>query len=66
MTGERQDVTDRAIETATDRTLAAEDEFLKTPSTDEVAIVRAAKVERRAEDLAALAADPPDEPPPNE
>jgi len=66
MTGERRGLADRAIETATDRTMAAEDEFLKTPVTDEAAIVRAAKVERRAEDLAALAADPADdEPPPN-
>jgi uncharacterized membrane protein YdbT with pleckstrin-like domain len=66
MTGERRGLADRAIETATDRTIAAEDEFLKTPVTDDDAIVRAAKVERRAEDLAALAADPPeDDAPPN-
>ncbi len=64
MTGERQGLADRAIETATDRTKTAEDEFLKTPVTDEAAIVRAAKVERRAEDLAALAADPPEDEPP--
>ena len=63
MSGERRDVGDRAIETATDRTKAAEDEFLKTPLTDEAAILRAAEVERRAEDLAALAVDPQDEPP---
>lgn len=66
MTGERRGLTDHAIETATDRTKAAEDEFLKTPVTDQTATVRAAKVERRAEDLAALAADPSeDEPPPS-
>ena len=66
MTGERRDVADRAIETATDRTLAAKDEFLKTPLTDQAPIGRAAEVERRAEDLAALAADPLDDAPPND
>lgn len=66
MTDERRGPADRAIETATDRTKAAEDEYLETPATDDAAIGRAAKVERRAEDLAALAADPSeDEPPPN-
>lgn len=66
MTDERRGLADRAIETATDRTKAAEDEYLETPATDDAAIGRAAKVERRAEDLAALAADPSeDEPPPN-
>lgn len=66
MTDERRGLADSAIETATDRTKAAEDEYLETPATDDAAIGRAAKVERRAEDLAALAADPSeDEPPPN-
>jgi hypothetical protein len=65
MTDERPGPMDRAIETATNRTKAAEDEYLQTPLTDDAAIGRAAKVERRAEDLAALAADPAeDEPPP--
>ena len=64
MTDERPGPTDRAIETATDRTKAAEDEFLETPVTDEAAIVRAAKVERRADDLAALTADPSEDDPP--
>ena len=65
MSDERRGLADRAIETATDRTKAAEDEFLKTPLTDDAALGRAAKVERRAEDLAELAADPSeDEPPP--
>ena len=64
MSDEQRGTTDRAIETATDRTKAAEDEFLKTPLTDDAALGRAAKVERRAEDLAALAADPVEEEPP--
>lgn len=65
MTDERPGLTDRAIETATNRTKAAEDEYLQTPQMDDAALGRAAKVERRAEDLAELAADPSeDEPPP--
>jgi hypothetical protein len=55
---------DRAIETATDRTRSAEEEFLETPATDEGSIVRAAEVERRADDLATLAGDPPEDDPP--
>jgi hypothetical protein len=66
MTDEGPGPTDRAIETATKRTKAAEDEYLETHPSEDVAPGRAAKVERRAEDLAALAADPSeDEPPPN-
>ena len=65
MTDERPGPTERAIEIATNWTKAAEDEYLQTPPTDDAAIGRAAKVERRAEDLAALATDPSeDEPPP--
>ncbi len=64
MTSERRGLSDRAIETATDRTKAAEDEFLETPVTDEAAVVRAAKVERRADDLAILTADPSEDDPP--
>lgn len=68
MTDERPGPTDRAIETATNRTKAAEDEYLQTPLTDDAALGRAAKVERRAEDLAELAADPSEDelPPPAE
>jgi len=57
MTDEGPRPTDRAIETATNRTKAAEDEYLQTPATDDSAIGRAAKVERRADDLATLTAD---------
>ena len=64
MTDERPGPTDRAIETATNCTKAAEDEYLQTPLTDDAALGRAAKVERRAEDLAELAADPVEEEPP--
>jgi hypothetical protein len=63
MSDERRGLVERAIETATDRTKAAERDFLETPPTDETAVTRAAKVERRAEDLAELAADPPDDEP---
>jgi hypothetical protein len=63
MTDESTGPTDRAIETATDRTKVAEDEYLQTPASDEAAPGRAAKVERRAEDLAELAADPPEDEP---
>ena len=64
MNTERRGLADRAIETATHRTKAAEDEFLETPATDEAAVVRAAEVERRAEDLAVLTADPSEDEPP--
>jgi len=64
MTEERPNTADRAIETATDRTRSAEEEYLETPATDEGSIVRAAKVERRADDLATLASDPPEDDPP--
>ncbi len=49
---------DRAIETATNRTKSAEDEYLQTPATDEAAVGRAVEVERRADDLATLTGDP--------
>ncbi len=61
MTERRRKTADRAIETATDRTKSAEEEYLETPASDEGAIVRAAEVERRADDLATLASDPPEE-----
>jgi uncharacterized membrane protein YdbT with pleckstrin-like domain len=64
MSDERRGLAERAIETATDRTKSAEDEYLKTPLTDDAALGRAAKVERRAEDLAELTADPVEEEPP--
>lgn len=64
MTSERRGLADRAIETATDRTKAAEDEFLETPVADKAAIVHAAKVVRRADDLATLTADPSEDDPP--
>lgn len=48
---------DRAVEVATDRTKAAEREYVETPPSDEDAIVLAAEVERRAEDLNVLAND---------
>jgi hypothetical protein len=63
MSDELRGPADRAIETATNRTKSAEDEYLRTPATDEAAVGRAAKVERRAEDLAALAGDPPEDDP---
>jgi hypothetical protein len=63
MSDELRGPADRAIETATNRTRAAEDEYLQTPATDEAAVGRAGKVERRAEDLAALAGDPPEDDP---
>ena len=61
MTEQRPNTADRAIETATDRTKSAEDEYLETPASDDIAVVRAAKVERRADDLATLASDPPED-----
>ena len=64
MTEQRPNTADRAIETATDRTKSAEDEYLETPASDDLAVVRAAKVERRADDLATLASDPPEDDPP--
>jgi hypothetical protein len=64
MTEQRRSTADRAIETATDRTKSAEEEYLETPANDDSAVVRAAKVERRADDLATLASDPPEDDPP--
>jgi hypothetical protein len=64
MTEQRPNTEDRAIETATDRTRSAEEEYLETPASDDTAVVRAAKVERRADDLATLASDPPEDDPP--
>jgi uncharacterized membrane protein YdbT with pleckstrin-like domain len=64
MTEQRRSTADRAIETATDRTKSAEAEYLETPASDDNAVVRAAKVERRADDLATLASDPPEDDPP--
>jgi uncharacterized membrane protein YdbT with pleckstrin-like domain len=65
MTEQRRSTADRAIETATDRTKSAEAEYLETPASDDNAVVRAAKVERRADDLATLASDPPEDDPPS-
>ena len=64
MTEQRRTTADRAIETATDRTKSAEEEFLETPPRDEGSLVRAAEVEHRAHDLATLANDPPEDDPP--
>jgi hypothetical protein len=64
MTEKRPNTADRAIETATDRTKSAEEEYLETPASDDIAVDRAAKVERRADDLATLASDPPEDDPP--
>jgi uncharacterized membrane protein YdbT with pleckstrin-like domain len=64
MTERGRNTADRAIETATDRTKSAEEEFLETPASDDSAVDRAAKVERRADDLATLASDPPEDDPP--
>jgi hypothetical protein len=64
MTERRRTTADRAIKTATDRTKSAEEEFLETPPSEEGSIVRAAEVERRADDLATLASDPPEDEPP--
>lgn len=41
--------------------MSAEEEYLETPAKDETAIVRAVEVERRADDLATLASDPPED-----
>jgi uncharacterized membrane protein YdbT with pleckstrin-like domain len=65
MTERSRSTADRAIETATDRTKSAEEEYLETPASDDNAVVRAAKVERRADDLATLANDPPEDDPPS-
>lgn len=64
MTERGRNTVDRAIETATDRTRSAEEEYLETPASDDGAVDRAAKVERRADDLATLASDPPEDDPP--
>ena len=64
MTEQRRNTADRAIETATDRTRSAEEEFLETPPTEEGSIVSATEVEHRADDLAILASDPPEDDPP--
>jgi hypothetical protein len=61
MTDERRAPIDRAVETATHRTRTAEDDYLETPIEDADALRRAAEVERRAEDLAVLTGDPPDD-----
>ena len=52
---EERDQIDEAIETATERTETAHDDFLNTPPTDPDAPIKAAEVRRRAEDLALLA-----------
>ena len=48
---------DDAVETATERTRAAHEEFVATPPDEEEALIKAAEVERRAEDLSVLADD---------
>jgi hypothetical protein len=57
MSDEPQSPVDRAVEVATDRAKSAEREYIETPPADEDAVVLAAKVERRAEDLDVLAGD---------
>ena len=52
---EDQDVIDDAVETATERIRAAHQDFVATPPEEDEAIVKAAEVERRAEDLSILA-----------
>lgn len=49
------EVVDEAVEIATSRTVIAELEYVVTPPETGEAAERAAKVERRAEDLAVLA-----------
>ena len=49
------DVVEEALEIATTRTVVAELEYVVTPPESGEAVDRAAKVERRAEDLALLA-----------
>ena len=46
---------DDAIVTAVNRTAEAEEAFVATPVRDPVALTRSAEVQRRAEDLEALA-----------
>jgi hypothetical protein len=48
---------DDALETATERTKSAQEDFVETPPVDEEAVMKAAKVRRRAEDLSILAED---------
>ena len=58
---------DEAIELATRRTREAQEDFLEVPPEDDEALTRVARVERRAEDLDALANEPdPGLPPPPE
>ena len=52
---EERDQIDEAIETATERTLTAHDDFLDTAPTDLDAPIKAAEVRRRVEDLSVLA-----------
>ena len=49
---------DEAIELAATRTLEAQEDFLEVLPEDEEALPRVARVERRAEDLEALASEP--------
>ena len=49
---------DEAIELAATRTLEAQEDFLEVPPEDVEALPRVARVERRAEDLDALASEP--------
>ena len=57
MTDEPPVPVDQAVEIATKRTKSAERDYLDADVTEEEAIVRADKVERRAEDLTELAGD---------
>ena len=57
MTDEPPVPVDHAVEIATKRTKSAERDYLDADVTEEEAIVRADKVERRAEDLTELAGD---------
>ena len=54
MTDEPPVPVDQAVEIATKRTKSAERDYLDADVTEEEAIVRADKVERRAEDLTEL------------
>lgn len=54
---------DEAIELATRRTREAQEDFLEVPPEDDEALTRVARVERRAEDLDALANEPDPGPP---
>jgi hypothetical protein len=58
MRDERPDPTGDALETATERTIQAENKFLEIDPREEAAISRAADVERRAEDVKVLAGEP--------